>query len=106
MAVGSIIHYLWIQDHLDLCHTPIDEQFNTGDITAVIRSEERDDVGYFVRTPHPPKRYRGYKARLKLVDLFLTLRQAIESRCVDNTRTDGVDTDLTLFQLDRPSAGE
>jgi hypothetical protein len=28
------------QDHLDLCRTPIHEQFDTGDITAVIRCEE------------------------------------------------------------------
>jgi hypothetical protein len=40
-----------------LSHTPIYEQFDTGDIT---------------------QRRGGYKIRLELLNLFLTLRQAIE----------------------------
>jgi hypothetical protein len=31
---------LFVQVHLDLCHTPINEQFDTGDKTAIIRREE------------------------------------------------------------------
>ena len=85
--------------YLDLCHTSIYKQFDTGDITAVIRSEERDDFRDFVRTSHPPQWHGGYKARLELLNPFLTLRQTIEARCVDRTSTDGVDSDLAVFKL-------
>ncbi|WP_442943224.1 hypothetical protein [Nostoc sp.] len=30
------------QKRLDLCHTAINEQFNVGNITAVVRSQEHD----------------------------------------------------------------
>ena len=36
---------------------------------------------------HPPQRYGGYKARLELLKLFLTLCQAIKARCVNHTFT-------------------
>ncbi len=85
--------------YLDLCHTPIDEQFDTGDITTIIRCEERGGFCNFIRTSHPPHRHSGYKTPLELLNLFLTLRQAIEARCVDRTRTDGVDSDLAVFKL-------
>jgi hypothetical protein len=85
-----------------LCHTPIDEQFDSGNITAVIRREERDGFRDFVRTSHPPHRHGGYNARLELLYLFVTLCQAIEGRCVDRTRTYGVDADLAVFQIYRP----
>ena len=88
-----------------MCHTPIDEQFDAGDITAVIRSEERDGFRDFVRTSHPTKWHGRYNARFELVKLFLTLREAIEARCVNGTRADGVDTDLAVFQFYRPGAG-
>ena len=60
----------------------------------------------FRRNAHPSHRYGGYKARLELLDLFFTLRQAIEDRRVDRTRADRVDSDLAVFQLDRPGASE
>jgi hypothetical protein len=82
-----IYYYLYKSTYLDLCHTPIDEQFNSGDTTAIIRREERDGFGDFVRSAHPPQRYGGYKARLELLKLFLTLCQAIKARCVNHTFT-------------------
>jgi hypothetical protein len=58
------------EDHLDLCHTPIHEQFDASDITPVIRREERGGLCDFVRTSHPTHRHGGYNARLELLDLF------------------------------------
>ena len=92
--------------YLDLCLTPIYEQFYTGDITAVIRCEERDGFRDFVRTSHSTHRHAGYEARLYLLALFLSLYRATEDRCVDRARTDGVDADLAVFQIDRPCASK
>src|SRR6478609_3718309 len=94
------------EDHLDLCHTSIHEQFDASDITAVIRCEERDGFRDFVRTSHSTHRHAGYEARLYLLDLFLSLYRAIEDGCVDRARADGVDTDLAVFQIDRPCASK
>jgi hypothetical protein len=91
----------------DLCPTPIDEQFNAGgDITAVIRREEQHGFRDFVRTSHSTHRHAGYEARLYLLDLFLSLYRAIEDQRIDRTRTDRVDSDLAVFQVDRPGASE
>jgi hypothetical protein len=86
--------------YLDLCHTPIYEQFYTGNITAIIRSKERDGFRDFVRTSHSSQRHGGYNARHEL------LVRATGHRCVNRTRTYGVDSDLALFQLDCPGASE
>jgi hypothetical protein len=95
----GIYYYLYKKiTYLDLCCTPIDEQFDAGDITAVIRREERDGFRDFVRTSHPPHRHGGYNARHEL------LVRATGHRCLDRTRADGVDADLALFELDRPGA--
>ena len=48
----------------DLCHTPIYEQFYTGDITAVIRRKERDGFCDFVRIAHPPYRHSAHEVCL------------------------------------------
>jgi hypothetical protein len=85
-----------------LCHTPINEQFNASDITAVIRCEEQDGFRDFVRTSHLPQRHHAHDARLELFDLFLTQSHATEYRRVYWTRTDSIDTDLAVFQIDRP----
>jgi hypothetical protein len=61
----------------DLCPTPIHEQFDPGDITAVIRREEQHGLCDFVRTSHSTHRHAGYEARLYLLDLFLSLYRAI-----------------------------
>jgi len=82
-----IYYYLYKSTYLDLSSAPLYEQFNTGDITAIIRREERDGFRDFVRSAHPPQRYGGYKARLELLKLFLTLYQAIKARCVNHTFT-------------------
>jgi hypothetical protein len=103
---GILLLFVQKIAYLDLCHTPIYEQFDTGDITAVIRREERDGFRDFVRTSNSTHRHAGYNARLELLGLFLSLCQAIEARCVDRARADGVDSDLAVFQLDCPSASE
>ena len=92
--------------HLDLCPTPIDEQFDAGDITAVIRREEQHGFRDFVRTSHSTHRHAGYEARLYLLDLFLSLYRAIEDQRIDRARADRVDSDLAVFQVDRPGASE
>jgi hypothetical protein len=48
--------------YLDLSHTPIYEQFDTGNITAVVRPEEGDGFRDFVRIAHPPHRHAGHEA--------------------------------------------
>ena len=96
----------FVDNPLDLRHTPINEQFDAGEITAVIRREEQNDFRDFVRSSHPTQRYGGYYTRLELLKLFSRLHQATEARCVYWTRTDGVDTDLAAFQIDRPGARE
>ena len=59
---------LFVQkDHLDLCHTSIDEQFDAYDITAVIRSEEQGRFRDFVRTS---RRYTR-REQLQLEDPLL-----------------------------------
>ncbi len=40
--------------HSDLRHTSIDEQFDAGDVAAVIRREELDCLRDFVRCSHTP----------------------------------------------------
>ena len=42
----------------------------------------------------------------QLLVLFLSLYHIIEHQCVNRTRTDDVDADLAVFQIDSPSAGE
>jgi len=42
----------FLQDSLDLCQTPIDEQFDPDNKTAIIRSEEHNRFGNIV-TPRP-----------------------------------------------------
>jgi hypothetical protein len=44
------------QGHLDLCLTPIDEQFDSSNKAAVIRGEEYHRFGDFVRIGQPPQR--------------------------------------------------
>ena len=44
---------------LDLCLTAIDEQFDPGNKTAVIRGEEHDGFSDFVRIAQPPQRDGG-----------------------------------------------
>ncbi len=44
------------QGHLDLCLTPIDEQFDSSNKAAVIRGEEHHRFGDFVRIGQPPQR--------------------------------------------------
>jgi hypothetical protein len=39
-------YYLYKITYSDLRHTPIYEQFDSGDITAVIRSEEWDEATF------------------------------------------------------------
>ena len=92
----------------DLCYTSIDEQFDTGNITAVIRCEERDGFCDFVRIAHPPQRYGVHDTRQQLLVLFVSLRSNCSpgARRVDRTRTNGIDTDLALFKIDCPSARE
>jgi hypothetical protein len=77
MTGSSRILLLFVQKitYLDLCHTPIYEQFYTCNITTIIRREERDSFGDFVRTSHSTHRHAGYNARLELLDLFLSLCQ-------------------------------
>ncbi len=86
--------------HLDLCHTSIYKQFDTCNITTVIRSKERDDFSDFVRTSHTPHRYAGHEASLYLLDLFLTLYHAIEDRCIDITRRPQTWKFLTMNMID------
>ncbi len=94
------------QHHLDLCLSPIDEQFDSGDETAVIRGKEQGSFRDFVRVAQPPQRHSGREERQDLLTLLLRLPQATEARCVDRTRTDGVDADLAGFQVDGPGARE
>jgi hypothetical protein len=42
------------QDDLDLCLSPIDEQFNSIDKTALIRGEEHGGLGNIVRIAQSP----------------------------------------------------
>src|SRR5215471_2869408 len=92
----------------DLCYTPVYEQFNTCDVTAVIRCEERDGFCDFVRIAHPPQRYGVHDTRQQLLVLFVSLRSSCSpgARRVDRTRTNGTDTDLALFKIDCPCACE
>ncbi len=81
------------QDHLDLCRTPIDEQFDTGDKTAVIRREERDGFSDFVRIAQPPHRHGAHEVRL---ELLITLPQA-----TTNPLKPGVSVEPGLMALTR-----
>ncbi len=42
-------------DHLDLCHAPTDEQFDTDDVAAAIRRGRRDCLCAFVRRSRVPQ---------------------------------------------------
>ena len=82
-----------------MCPTPIDEQFDTGDKTAVIRREERDGCCDFVKAAHSSQRHGAH-------EVLLPVYQATEHCRVNRTRIDGVDADLALFQIDCPSTRE
>ncbi len=56
---GTMEHIFQDQDHLDLCLTAIDEQFDPGNKTAVIRGEEHHRFGDVVRIAQPPQRDGG-----------------------------------------------
>src|SRR6476646_5771311 len=86
----------------DLCLTPIYEQFDTSDITAVIRREERDGFCHFVRTAHSPQWYGAQEGCLQLLALYLSLYHATGHRCVYRARTDSIDADLAMFQIYGP----
>ena len=90
----------------DLYYTPVDEQFNTCDITAVIRGEERDGFCDFVRIAHPSQ---GYVAQELILQLFASrCRAEAETycKCVYRARADSVDSDLAIFQIDGPRTRE
>jgi hypothetical protein len=90
----------------DLCLTSVDEQFNTCDITAVIGCKKGDGFCDLIRITHPTHRYGAQESRLHLLSLLSILERATEARCVGRTRTDGVDTDFAVFEVDRPRTRE
>src|SRR5258708_27347450 len=91
---------------LDLCLTAIDEQFDPGNKTAVIRGEEHHRFGDFVRIAQPPQRDGGHGLRHDLLPLFLRLPQVTEARGLRRTTADSADPDLAGLQLQGPTARE
>src|SRR6266568_3437434 len=94
------------QDHLHLCQTPIDEQFDPGNKTAVIRGEEQHRFGNFIRCTHAAHRRFIQHMHLELLGLLLRVPYVVPERRVDHAWADGVDTDTATFQVERPGARE
>ena len=62
-----------------------------------------------LQLPHdyPTSHWDGaQKGRHYLFSLLFCFEQVTEGRCVYRTRTNGVDTDLALFQIDGPRTSE
>ena len=85
--------------------TAVDDELPSGDPGGLVAGEEHRHVGDVDCLAHPAEHLRGSAGRSHLVDLALVgVGAPGGERRGDEPRTDGVDTDAVLAQLegDRP----
>src|SRR6218665_1227240 len=90
---------------LDLRDAAVDEQLDAGDVAAVVRGQERDGAGDFVRRSSTLQGNAG-GALLELLDLLLVEAQLGVAPGGDEAGADGVDADAAALEIHRPRAGE
>jgi hypothetical protein len=87
---------------LDLCQTAVDEQLNTGHVTAVVGREEKNSFRYFVCSAGPAQRDVDGGSLHELIDLFVRHPQAdVVTRRGNDAGTDRVDSNLAILQINR-----
>src|SRR4051794_16358857 len=86
---------------LDLSHSAIYKQFDSGDITAVVRGKEDDGFGDFIGSARPTKRCGGGRLGHELFALVVGHSQLVLiGGRDDRSWGDDVYADLPLTQID------
>ena len=85
----------------DLSGTAVDEQLNTGDVGAVVGSEEHSSLAEIIGGAAPAERNRLNDGG------FLLIRHKMrEAGCIGVSGAQHVDTDVAPLEVDDPGASE
>lgn len=90
--------------NLDLA--TVDKQLHTVDEGRIIRCQEEDYLGDFVRLADPTCRNEACKVILGALGAFTVTEQFVETSRIRHSRADGVDANVAILQIEYPVAGE
>src|SRR5580704_4315749 len=92
---------------LDLAQTAVYEEFNAGDVTALVGGKERDRFGDLIRGSRSAQRNGRNDGPDVVVLLLLRHPKAcLIARRRNDARTDRVDADALTLQVHGPIAGK
>ena len=93
------------EDTSNLCHTAIDKQFDAVDKAAIVTSEKNQGFGNLIGCAYSSQ-WDIVGLGYKWLRLFLAQSLDIEPKSWHNPRTNGVNPDLALFEVECPIAGK
>ena len=89
-------------EKLDLGVTTVDEQFDAGDVTGVIGSQEGDGFGNFIAGAHAAHGYAADEAGFELLFLFRVFYETADAGSLNWTWAYRVNTNVAVLQVRSP----